>query len=57
MSDLMSSALIRAAGGVASLPDYQRAAAALYTEMMRQIPRRAIADLFYLKNDLGHGEG
>jgi preprotein translocase subunit SecA len=57
MSDLMSSALIRAAGGVASLPDYQRAAAALYTEMMRQIPRRAVADLFYLKNDLGHGEG
>jgi preprotein translocase subunit SecA len=33
MSDLFSSAMIRAAGGNPSLPDYQREAAALYAGM------------------------
>jgi preprotein translocase subunit SecA len=49
MSDLMSSLMIRAAGRSASLPDYQREAAALYAEMTDQIKRAAISLVFYVK--------
>jgi preprotein translocase subunit SecA len=49
MSDLLSSAMIRAAGGAPSLPDYQREAAALYKGMMDQIRRVAVNQIFYAK--------
>ena len=49
MSDLLSSAMIRAAGGAPSLPDYQREAAALYTGMTDQVRRTAVNQIFYAK--------
>jgi preprotein translocase subunit SecA len=47
MSDLLSSAIIRAAGGTPSLPDFQRDAAALYAGMTDQIRRKALNQIFY----------
>lgn len=49
MSDLMSSAVIRAAGATPSLPDYQREAAALYAGMTDEIKRSAVGKVFYAK--------
>lgn len=49
MSDLLSSAMIRAAGGAPSLPDYQREAAALYAGTTDQIRRTAVNQIFYAK--------
>ncbi len=46
MSDLLSGLLIRAAGGTASLPEYQREAAALYASMTDQIRRTAVSTIF-----------
>ena len=54
MSDLQSSAMIRAGGGAPSLPDYQREAAALYAEMTDQIMRTAVNQVFYGKIKLRH---
>ncbi len=55
MSDLLSSAMIRAAGGTPSLPDYQREAAALYASMTYQIRRTAVSQIFYAKIKLRPG--
>ncbi len=49
MSDLHSSAIVRAAGGTPSLPDYQREAAARYAGMTDQIRRTAVSQIFYAK--------
>lgn len=55
MSDLLSSAMIRAAGGAPSLPDFQREAAALYAGMTGQIARTTVSQIFYAKIKLRPG--
>ena len=49
MSDLMSSLMIRAAGGTPSLAEYQREAAALYTAMTCRIRHDAVTHIFDVK--------
>lgn len=55
-SDLMSSAMIRAAGGTPSLPAYQREAVAHYAAMTDQIRREAIRQIFFAKIRLRPGQ-
>lgn len=47
MSDLLSSLVIRAAGGTASLAEYQRQAAVLYAGLTDRIRRTAVGTIFY----------
>lgn len=47
MSDLLSSLVIRAAGGTASLAEYQRQAAVLYAGTTDRIRRTAVGTIFY----------
>jgi preprotein translocase subunit SecA len=52
MSDLLSSLMIRAAGGTPSLAEYQREATTLYTAMTTQIRRNAVGYIFNLEIDV-----